>query len=281
MPALIVLLIIVAGYTCTLPGALDGVVYMFKPELSNFSVNTVLAALGQMFYSMSLAMGIMVTYGSYLTKDIDMEKSVKQIEIFDTGVAVLAALMVIPAVFAFSGGDSSQLNTGPGLMFVTLPKVFNNMAIGRIVGALFFLLVFFAALTSSISLMEAVVSIFQDKFHWSRKKTCVVVGIVILVLAMPSTLGYGVWSKIKLLGFQFLDFFDFISNSVLMPIVAFLTCIFIGWFVGPKVISDEVKLSSGFKREKLFIVIIKYVAPVFILAILISSVLNSLGIIKI
>lgn len=234
-----------------------------------------------MFYSMSLAMGIMVTYGSYLKKDIDMEKSVKQIEWFDTGVAILAALMVVPAVFAFSGGDSSQLSAGPGLMFMTLPKVFNNMAIGRIVGALFFLLVFFAALTSAISLMEAVVSIFRDKFHWGRKKACIIVGIIILVLAMPSTLGNGIWSNIKLLGFQFLDFFDFISNSVLMPIVALLTCIFIGWVVGPKVISDEVKLSSGFKREKLFIVIIKYVAPIFILAILISFVLNSFGIIKI
>ena len=205
---------------------------------------------------------------------MDLEKSVKQIEIFDTGFAFLAGLMIVPAVTIF--GDLSKMNTGPGLMFVTLPGVFNKMGnvLGPIVGALFFLLVFFAALTSSISLMETVVSILQDKLKWGRHFTCIVVAVGAFLIGLPSSLGMGVWADIKIFGLQFLDFFDYISNSVLMPIVAFLTCIFIGWVIKPKTLSDEIKISSPFKREKMFSVIIKFVAPVCIVAILISSVFH-------
>ena len=279
MPALIVLAIGVAVYSVTRPGAWEGVAYYIIPDFSRFSANTVLGAMGQMFYSLSLAMGIMITYGSYMKKEDDLEASIKQIELFDTGVAFLAGLMIIPAVFAFSGGDESALNQGKGLMFVTLPKVFEDAgALGEIFGGLFFLLVLFAALTSSVSLMETVVSIFQDKFHWGRKKTCTIVLIGCLLLAAPSALGYGVLSSIAPLGMAILDFFDFISNSVIMPIVAFFTCILIGWVVKPDLVIEEVRLSSPFKRQKLFVVVIRYLAPVCIALILISSVLDTLGI---
>lgn len=279
MPALVVLTLGVAAYSVTRPGALEGVAYYLIPDFSRFSVNTVLGAMGQMFYSMSLAMGIMVTYGSYMKREDDLEKSVSQIEIFDTGIAFLAGLMVIPAVFAFSGGDEAALNQGAGLMFVTLPKVFADAGtLGLVFGGLFFLLVLFAALTSSVSLMETVVSIFQDTFHWSRKFTCTLVMVACLVLALPSSLGYGVLDWIAPLGFSLLDFFDFISNSVLMPIVALLTCLFVGWVVKPKLVVDEVKRSSRFPREKLFVVVIRYVAPICILLVLISSVLDKLGV---
>lgn len=279
MPALVVLTLGVAAYSVTRPGALEGVAYYLIPDFSRFSVNTVLNAMGQMFYSMSLAMGIMVTYGSYMKREDDLEKSVSQIEIFDTGIAFLAGLMVIPAVFAFSGGDEAALNQGAGLMFVTLPKVFADAGtLGLVFGGLFFLLVLFAALTSSVSLMETVVSIFQDTFHWSRKFTCTLVMLGCLVLALPSSLGYGLLDWIAPLGFSLLDFFDFISNSVLMPIVALFTCLFVGWVVKPKLVIDEVKLSSKFPREKLFVVVIRYVAPICILLVLISSVLDKLGV---
>ena len=278
MPALVVLTLGVAAYSVTRPGALEGVAYYLIPDFSRFSVNTVLGAMGQMFYSMSLAMGIMVTYGSYMKREDDLEKSVSQIEIFDTGIAFLAGLMVIPAVFAFSGGDEAALNQGAGLMFVTLPKVFADAGtLGLVFGGLFFLLVLFAALTSSVSLMETVVSIFQDTFHWSRKFTCTLVMVACLVLALPSSLGYGLLDWIAPLGFSLLDFFDFISNSVLMPIVALFTCLFVGWVVKPKLVVDEVKRSSRFPREKLFVVVIRYVAPICILLVLISSVLDKLG----
>lgn len=279
MPALVVLTLGVAAYSVTRPGALEGVAYYLIPDFSRFSVNTVLGAMGQMFYSMSLAMGIMVTYGSYMKPEDDLEKSVSQIEIFDTGIAFLAGLMVIPAVFAFSGGDEAALNQGAGLMFVTLPKVFADAGtLGLVFGGLFFLLVLFAALTSSVSLMETVVSIFQDTFHWSRKFTCTLVMVACLVLALPSSLGYGLLDWIAPLGFSLLDFFDFISNSVLMPIVALFTCLFVGWVVKPKLVVDEVKRSSRFPREKLFVVVIRYVAPICILLVLISSVLDKLGV---
>lgn len=277
MPVLVILTVAIAIYTVTLPGAWEGVLYYITPDFSKFTVNTLLGAMGQMFYSMSLAMGIMITYGSYMKKDVNLETSVKQIEWFDTGFAFLAGLIIVPAVFIFSGGDESQLNQGPGLMFSTLPKVFDSMPLGGVIGAAFFLLVLFAALTSAISLMETVVSIFQDKFHWNRKFTCLLVLLGAFLIALPSTLGYGVLSFIQPLGMSILDFFDFISNSVLMPIVALMTCLFVSLVVKTQFISDEVKLSSPFKREKLFVVVIRYVAPIFIVLILVSSVMNSLG----
>lgn len=279
MPFLILLSIGIAVYVMTIPGAIDGVLYYIKPDFTKISLNAILAALGQLFYSMSLAMGIMITYGSYMKKDSDLESSITQIEIFDTGIAFLAGLIIIPAVFAFSGGDESALNSGAGLMFITLPKVFASMKLSGILGAAFFFLVFFAALTSSISLMETIVSIIKEKTGFSRIQVCVIVFIFSSIMAIPSSLGFGLLSGIQIIGLSILDFFDFISNSILMPIVAILTCFFVGYIVGPKTIIEEVESSGQFKRKKLYVIIVKYIAPVFLIAIFVSSILNTFGII--
>ena len=285
MPILVVLSIVIAIFVVTRDGALEGVLYYLAPDFSKFSINTVLGALGQLFYSMSLAMGIMITYGSYMKKEVNLESSVRQIEVFDTGIALLAGLMIVPAVFIFSGGDGSVMQAGPSLMFIVLPQVFDSMgggaALGSIVGAVFFLLVFFAALTSAISLMETIVSIIQDKLHWNRRLICLIVALAAILIGIPSSLGFGIWDNIQFLGMSILDTFDFLSNSVIMPIVALLSCIFTGYVIKTKVISDEVKQSGPFKGEKLFVIVTKYVAPVCIILILISSILNGLGIITI
>ncbi len=281
MPVLVVLSLFIAIYSVCMPGAMEGVKYYLMPDFSKFSATTVLAAMGQLFYSMSLAMGIMITYGSYMKKEVSLESSVTQIELFDTGIAFLAGLMIIPAVFAFSGGTPEALGKGPSLMFVTLPKVFESMAGGTFIGIAFFLLVLFAALTSSISLMETVVSILCDKCKIGRKLSCLIVFGFSVVLGLLSLFGYSIWAEVKIIGLQFLDFFDFISNSVLMPIVAFFTCIFVGYVIKPKAIADEVELSGKFKRKGLFNFVIKYLAPICIVLILVSSILDAFGIFKI
>ena len=282
MPVLVVLILFIAIYTiCTLDGAVDGVIYYIKPDFANFSLMTVVSAMGQLFYSMSLAMGIMITFGSYMKKDVSIEGAVGQIEIFDTGVAFLAGLMIIPAVFSFSGGDKAALGKGPGLMFDTLPKVFETMPFGGVIGAVFFGMVLLAALTSSISLMETIVSIACDKFKLKRRFACLLILAASLILGAVSSLGYSAWSGVSILGMPLLDFFDFISNSVMMPIVALVTCVFVGYFLTPSAIAEEVESSGKFSRKRIFVIMIKYVAPVFILAILVSSVLDAFGIVKI
>lgn len=293
MPVLVALTIAIAAYVMFLPKAVDGFIYYVKPDFSKLTVNTVLGAMGQLFYSMSLAMGIMITYGSYMKKDVNIRSSARQIEFFDTGIAFFAGMMVIPAVYAFSNGHPEDLGAGPGLMFITLPQVFDSIPgiAGTLVGVAFFLLVLFAALTSSISLMETVVSIFRDKFGWGRKFTCIFVFVGSVLLGIPSSLGNGIWGDFKLLGFNFLDFFDFISNSVIMPIVALLTCIFIGYVIKPKTIVEEIELNgkedkktSGAIyaiRKNFFPIMIKFVAPICIILILVSSVLSAFKIIEI
>lgn len=280
MPLLVLLTIGIAIYGLTVDGAMAGVKYYLTPDFSKISMNAICAALSQLFYSMSIAMGILVTYGSYMSKEDDLAKSAVQVEFFDTGIAFLAALIVIPAVFAFSGGDPATLGAGPSLMFIALPKVFANMQFGSVIGTAFFILVFFAALTSSISLLETIVSIFMEKLHLSRKKACLIIFIISLALGIPSALGYGLLGTVKLLGMQFLDFFDFISNSVIMPIVAFFTCILVGHIIKPEAIRDEVNISGKFKRYAMYRVMMKYIGPVMLLVILVSSILNTFGIIS-
>ncbi len=281
MPILVILTIIISVYGLTLKGSMEGLIYYIKPHMADVSVKTILAAMGQLFYSMSLAMGIMITYGSYMKKSDKLESSVRQIELFDTGIAFLAGLMIIPAVFAFSGGDRSALNAGPGLMFMTLPKVFASMKFGGFIGTIFFLLVFFAALTSAISLMETIVSVFMDKFGWKRRFTGIFVAVLALVMGIPSSLGFGPLGFISWNGMSILDIMDFASNSVLMPIVALFTCIFVGFIIKPKAVADEVKESDGsFKAEGMFNIMIKWVAPLFLIIILISSVASGLGLFK-
>lgn len=274
MPLLILMSLGMAIYSLTIPGAIDGLVYYIKPDFNNFSLKTVVAAMGQLFYSMSLAMGIMVTYGSYMKKEDNLEKSVRNIEVFDTAIAFLSGMMIVPAVFAFSGGDPDAMKSGPTLMFVTMPKVFESMPAGNIIGFVFFLLVFFAALTSAISLMETIVSIISDKFGWGRRKICVGVMIASFALAIPSSLGNGVWSGFTILGKDILTFFDFISNNIMMPIVALITAILVGFIIKPKFVSDEVETSGKFKAKKMYNIVIRYVVPICMAIILVSSIIG-------
>lgn len=287
MPILFILAIAVAIYSMALPGAMEGVKYFFVPNMKRFSVQGVVAAMGQMFFSLSLAMGIMIAYGSYLPKNSDIEKSVSQIEIFDTAIAILAALMVIPAVFALSGNVApgelpADLTAGPSLMFITMPKVFAKMGGTQIIGLIFFLLVLFAALTSSISIMEAIVTSFCDKLGWSRNKATIITTIWSIIVGLACIFGYNIWSHVKFFGGtkDILDTMDLITNSILMPITALLTCIFAGYVWGTDKIKSEIELSGKFNREKLFNVMIKYIAPVFLIAVLVSSLLDAFGIIK-
>lgn len=280
MPALFVLTVALTIYVLTREGAGAGVAYYLKPDFSKLSIKTILAALGQLFFSMSLAMGIMVTYGSYVKAEDHIEKSTRRIEIFDTLIAFLAGLMIVPAVFAYSGGDEAALGKGPSLMFITLPKVFNEMKFGSVVGAAFFLLVLFAALTSSVSVMEAIVAGIDDKFKFGRKKATVICYLYMIAIGVLCSLGFGVLSNVTIFNLSILDFLDFVSNSVLMPIVGMMTCILVGFVLKPDLIISEVELNGPFKMKKFYAVMVKWIAPICIFAILISSVLETLGVIS-
>lgn len=280
MPILVILAMIVMCYSVTRPGAIEGVKYFLIPNVKHFSWMTVVAAMGQMFYSLSIAMGILYTYGSYIGKDVDIEKSTSQVEIFDTAIALLAGLMIIPAVFAFSGGNTADLQAGPALMFITLPKVFASMGIGRVAGILFFVLVLLAAATSAISLMETSVSTFVDELHWSRPKCCMLMAGVMLVVGSASSMGYGTLDFIQIFGMAFLDFFDFLTNSVMMPLAALATCFLIVRTVGFDRIAKEIERSSKFKRKKIYVFFMKYLAPICLVIILVSSIANVLGFIS-
>lgn len=278
MPILVVLSVIIAIYSITRPGALDGVKYFLIPNPANFSWMTVVTAMGQMFYSLSIAMGILITFGSYMKKDTSIEESAEQVEIFDTAIAIMAGLMIIPAVFAFSGGDAEALQAGPALMFITIPKVFASMGLGTVTGCMFFLLVLFAALTSSIALTESAVSTFEDEFKWSRRKATTVIGVITLALGSLSALGYGPLADVTVIGMQFLDFFDFLTNTIMMPIAAIATCLLISKVVGVQRIEEEVMQNGGkFRRKKIFCFMIRYLCPVFAGIILLSSIANAFG----
>lgn len=278
MPVLVVLSVIIAIYSVSRPGALKGVEYFLIPNIKNFSWMTVVAAMGQMFYSLSIAMGILITFGSYMKRDISIEDSTRNVEVFDTAIAIMAGLMIIPAVFSFSGGDPDTLQAGPSLMFITIPKVFDSMGLGTVIGILFFLLVLFAAVTSSIALTESAVSTFEDELGWGRKKATVLVGVIMLLLGSLSSLGYGPLANVKILGMQFLDFFDFLTNSVMMPIAAIAICLLVSKVIGVKRIEEEVLHGeSSFRRKKVFYIMIQYLCPIFAVIILISSIANAFG----
>ena len=267
---LVTLVIIYAG----VQNGIERVSKMMMPVLVVLSV----AAMGQMFYSLSIAMGILITFGSYMKKDTSIEDATRNVEVFDTAIAIMAGLMIIPAVFAFSGGDPDTLQAGPSLMFITIPKVFANMGLGTGVGILFFLLVLFAALTSSIALTESAVATFEDELGWGRKKSTVVIGLIMIGLGTLSSLGYGPLGFVKILGMQFLDLFDFLTNSVMMPIAAFVTSLLVSRVVGIDKIEEEIRHGeSKFRRKKIFVVMIKYLCPIFALIILLSSVANAFG----
>ncbi len=278
MPILVVLSLFIAVYSISLPGAAEGVKYFLIPNFANFSWMTVVSAMGQMFYSLSIAMGILITFGSYMKKDVSIEASTENVEVFDTGIAIMAGLMIIPAVFAFSGGDANSLQAGPSLMFITIPKVFAGIKMGSFIGILFFFLVLCAAVTSSIALTESAVSTFQDELGWGRKKSAAVITLIMLVLGTLSCMGYGPLASVEILGMQMLDFFDFLTNSVMMPIAAIATCLLVSRKMGVEKIEEEMTLENGkFKRKHIFNFMIKYLCPIFAAIILVSSVANAFG----
>ena len=293
MPILFVLIAGISVFSLTLKHTnadgvtrtgMQGLAIYLIPNFRGMTVKSFLSvvmdALGQLFFSISVAMGIMVTYGSYAKKETNLMKSINQIEFFDTLVALLAGLMIIPAVFAFSGGNPDNLQAGPSLMFITLPKVFASMGFGTATGIVFFILVLLAALTSAVSLMETSVSTFMDELHWSRKKCCGLMVVIMIVLGTASSMGYGLLDFIRIFGMNFLDFFDFMTNSVMMPLAALATCILILRVVGIDGMVKEIEQSSPFRRKKLYRVFIKYFAPICLIIILLSSIANVLGIIS-
>ncbi len=280
MPILLVITVGISVFIFTLPNSGEGIKYYLLPDFTKFSLKTICAAMGQLFYSMSIAMGIMISYGSYVKDDINLNRSVNQIEIFDTLIAILAGFMIVPAVYIFSGEEGLK-SSGAGLMFQILPKVFDSMPLGTVIGTCFFVLVFVAALTSSISVMEAIVSMMMDKFKLKRIHAAIIVVVFSFFLGIPSALGYGVLGNIKVLGMDFLTFFDYVSNSIIMPVVALGSCILIGWVVGTKVVEDEVtKNGESFVRRQIFRVMIKYIAPVCMVIILVFYSLAQFGIIS-
>lgn len=291
MPLLVILIVFIICYVLTIPGAMDGVKYYFTPDFSKISVDLIIAAVGQLFYSMSLAMGIMITYGSYMPEDENIETSVRQIELFDCGIAILSGLLIIPAVFAFWGADEATLSSGPSLMFITLPKVFASLRLGKWVGMIFFVLALLAALTSAISMLEALISIFMDVLHLHRRTVCVLLGIYTMLMGIPSSLGYGTLSHIRFFDKNLLEFYDYSANNILMPLLGIGICILIGHVTKPKLIEDTIThIASSydgampespkaedmmpvhtFKGRHLYNVMIKYIAPVFLALVLITS----------
>ena len=294
MPILLVMVLGIAIFSVTIRHkdadgtvrtGLQGLKILLVPSFKGITVKkfftVVMDAMGQLFYSVSVAMGIMVAYGSYVSDSENLDKSVRRIEIFDTVVALLAGIMVIPAVFAFMGQEGMEAS-GPSLMFVSLPKVFAQMGFaGNIVGAVFFAMVVFAALTSSISILEAVVASFMDAFGWSRKKAVIIESIIALVVGVIVCLGYNkFYFELKLptgSTAQVLDVLDYISNSALMPVVAISSCILIGWFTGPQLVIDEIqKTGHKMTRRHMYVVIVKFLAPVLMIVLF----LKSIGVLK-
>lgn len=293
MPVLLLMILAISVFSLTLSHTddagvtrtgLEGLLVYAVPNFEGITLRrfmvVLMDALGQLFYSISIAMGIMIAYGSYVKKETNLVKSVNQIELFDTIVAFLAGLMIVPAVYTYQGTEG--MAAGPSLMFISLPRVFGAMGgIGAVVGVVFFLMVFFAALTSSVSIMEAVVSGLVDRFHTKRRTMTLWVTLFALVVGVVVCLGYNLfYFELRLpndsVG-QILDVLDYISNFCLMPIVAFTTCILIGWVLKPKTVLDEVCIGGcRFRREKLYVVMIRYVAPALLLVLL----LQALGLIK-
>ncbi len=277
MPALLAMIVIITAYELTLPGIWDGVAFYLNPDVSKLSMGTFLGATSQIFYSMSLAMGIMITYGSYMRKEDSIEKSVRNISMIDTVVAILAGLLIVPSAFMFGFGDSQSM----GLMFVSLPQVFAQMPGGSIVAPVFYLMVLFAAMTSAISLLEAAVSGFVDRFGSGRRKSLAVSALVVAGLGALCILGFGpLMTDLAPFdqGAGWLGIFDTVTNSLLMPIVAILTCAFIGYVIKTEPIEDEVEAcGNGFRSKGLFRIMIRYVCPICLLAILVFGLADMFG----
>ena len=258
---------------------LQGLLYYLTPHTEGLTIHRFLQisldAMSQLFFSLSVSMGIMITYGSYVKPDVDLNRSISQIEFFDTGVALLAGAMIVPAVYVFSGTEG--MGAGPSLMFISLPKVFDAMGFaGTVVGILFFVSAIFATLTSCISVLEAITANCMEIFHTSRKKTVLVLSVIYLAASAVIALGYSVfYFEVQLpngSAAQLLDIMDYVSNSVMMPLISLLSTILIGWVLKPQFIVEEMEKGSGkFTRKALYTVIIRYVAPIVMLILFLQS----------
>ena len=272
MPTLLVMLIILAGYCICMPGGLEGVAYMFYPDFSEFTPGLLIAALGQVFFSLTIGAGLIITYGSYLPKKENLVTSARAVAVFDVAVAVLAAMMVIPAVFAFSGGSPETLGSGPDLMFIVLPQVFVSFPFGNLIGALFFILVFFAAITSSVAIYEVGISSLIDRFGLSRKRAVLTLSLPLAAAVVLVSLGFGVLDFIQINGLGIFAFLDYLTNNILLPISAFLMSIVAGWVIKPKGIIDEICAEGvTFRGQKIFSLALRYLIPAVILVILITG----------
>ncbi len=268
MPALFIILLALVVRSVTLPGAEKGLEFYLKPDFSLITIDVFVAALGQVFFSLSLGMGIMITYGSYLKDDTNLEKSALIIPTLDTFAALLAGFAILPAVFAFNFEPSA----GPGLIFITLPAVFNSMPLGSVFGALFFLLVLFAAVTSSISLLENPAAYLIDNYGIDRKKAVIGSGILAFLVGIPSSLSLGVFNT-TFFGMSFFDFISYFAESLLMPLSGLFMCIFIGYVWKPENAVDEISNHGKLKffSKNYWIFMIKYIAPVAIFVIWLNS----------
>ena len=274
VPALLVLMIGITAYELTIPGTWDGVVYYLNPDINELSADTFLGAVSQIFYSMSIAIGISITYGSYTKKDVDLEQSAGTVALIDSGVAILAGLMIVPVAFMFGFGDSN----GMGLMFEALPQIFVSMPGGSVIGPVFYFLVLLAALTSAVSLAETCTSVFTDGTGIGRGRSILATAGIILFFGLICVFGFGhgplaVDTPLSQ-GAGWLGFFDTISNSILMPVSAILMCLFIGYVARPGFLEEEIEISSRFRLKKVFTTMIKYVCPILLTVMLVFGLYN-------
>ena len=269
MPVLFILLVVLCVRSVTLPGAGAGIAFFLEPDFSKISTGMVTAALGQAFFSLSLGMGAMITYGSYISRRENLPKAALWVTSLDTLIAVMAGFMILPAVFAF-GFDPGA---GPGLTFITLPAVFSQMPLGAFFGTLFFVLLAVAALTSAISLLEVVVAYLVDEKGVARAKAARGAGVVIFLLGIPSSLSLGVWSDFTFAGKGFFDVMDYLASNVLLPTGGIFIALFAGWVVFPKIMDGETGgIGDGFRWAKVWRAVCQYVAPVAIAWILINGI---------
>ncbi len=265
MPVLLMILLLLCARSVTLDGASKGFEFLFKPDFSKLTREAILAALGHAFFSLSLGMGTLITYGSYLKKNENLVPLAIQITIADTVIALLAGIAIFPAVFAFG----IEPTAGPSLVFVTLPNVFQHMPLGNFFCVLFFLLLFIAALTSSISILEVVVAHLVEDFNISRKPAAIAITIVMILFGIPSSLSFGSLSGLSVFGLSFFDLVDHIASNFLLPLGGLCIVLFVGWQLKPGDVKDE--LSNGGTIEtgylKIFLFLTKIVAPIAIAAI--------------
>jgi neurotransmitter:Na+ symporter, NSS family len=272
MPILLIIIVILDIRAVTLPGASAGLNFLFKPDFSKLSVDAILSALGHAFFSLSLGMGTMMTYGSYISKKENLGTTAVQVTIADTLIALLAGVAIFPAVFAFGIEPSA----GPGLVFLTLPNVFQQMPGGYFFGILFFALLAVAALTSSISILEVVVAYFVEDLKISRKTATIIAATVITLVGIPCSLANGPLSDFLIFGMNFLDLLDYISANILLPLGGLFISIFVGWKLKTKDVEDEITNEGTIKASysKVFLFLSRIVAPAAIAIVFLNGIIG-------